>query len=162
MKMESVKMWTEGVPVETEALQQIRNIAALPILAGHVAIMPDVHVGKGAVVGSVIPTRAAVIPASVGVDIGCGMCATMTTLGAGDLPDSLGPIRSAIERSVPVGFHTHRDAPDTSNDGAIGLKLKQRMDALHGRFDQLRVLQAVGRFDRPRVWKQCGTLGGGN
>jgi tRNA-splicing ligase RtcB len=78
--MDNVRMWTQGVPVEEAAYQQIRNIASLPILGGPVAIMPDVHVGKGAAVGAVIPTRAAIIPAAVGVDIGCGMVAVRTTL----------------------------------------------------------------------------------
>ena len=95
--MNNVRFWTEGVPVEHDALNQIRNIAALPIVAGPVAIMPDVHLGKGATVGSVIPTRGAIIPAAVGVDIGCGMCAVKTTLTAADLPDSLARLRSAIE-----------------------------------------------------------------
>src|SRR5882762_4721804 len=106
--MEKVKMWTEGVPVEEEARQQIRNIASLPILGGHIAIMPDVHLGKGATVGSVIPTKGAIIPSAVGVDIGCGMVAVRTTLTASALPDSLSTIRAQIERNVPVGFAAHR------------------------------------------------------
>ena len=89
-------MWTQGVPVEEAARRQIRNIASLPILGGHVAIMPDVHLGKGATVGAVIPTRGAIIPAAVGVDIGCGMVAVRTTLKASDLPDSLAAIRAQI------------------------------------------------------------------
>src|SRR5437867_7525713 len=105
--MQEVKLWTAGVPVEAEAMRQIQNIAALPILGGPVAIMPDVHLGKGATVGSVIPTRGAIIPAAVGVDIGCGMVALRTTLTANDLPDSLAAIRAQIERDVPVGFATH-------------------------------------------------------
>ena len=80
--MQEIKMWTDGVPVEAEAMQQLRNIAGLPILAGHVAVMPDVHLGKGATVGSVIPTRAAIIPAAVGVDIGCGMLAARVFVSA--------------------------------------------------------------------------------
>ena len=92
-------MWTQGVPVEEDAYRQIRNIAGLPILGGPVAIMPDVHVGKGATVGAVIPTKAAVIPSAVGVDIGCGMVAQRTTLEASDLPDSLSRIRAQITLS---------------------------------------------------------------
>ena len=87
--MQDIKLWTAGVPVETDAMRQVQNIASLPIVSGHVAIMPDVHLGKGATVGSVIPTRGAIIPAAVGVDIGCGMCALKTQLTANDLPDSL-------------------------------------------------------------------------
>src|SRR6476469_7276332 len=98
-----IKTWTRGVPVESEALEQLSNIARLPIVHRWVAAMPDVHVGIGATVGSVIPTIGAVIPAAVGVDIGCGMMAVQTTLTASDLPDSLAPMRGTIERSVPHG-----------------------------------------------------------
>lgn len=98
-----LKMWTRGVPVEPEALQQLSNAAQLPIVFRHIAAMPDVHVGIGATVGSVIPTRKAIIPAAVGVDIGCGMMAAKTTLRAEDLPDNLAPLRAAIERAVPHG-----------------------------------------------------------
>lgn len=93
--MNEIRFWTEGVPVEHEAMQQLRNIASLPILAGHVAVMPDVHLGKGATVGSVIPTRAAIVPAAVGVDIACGMLAVETSLTASDLPESLASCRAA-------------------------------------------------------------------
>jgi tRNA-splicing ligase RtcB len=98
-----VKMWTHGVPVEDEARRQLANAARLPVVFRHIAAMPDVHFGIGATVGSVIPTVKAIIPAAVGVDIGCGMIACKTTLTAEDLPDSLGPLRSAIERAVPHG-----------------------------------------------------------
>src|SRR5881409_1885808 len=98
-----VKMWTHGVPIEDEARRQLINAARLPIVFRHIAAMPDVHFGIGATVGSVIPTLKAVIPAAVGVDIGCGMMAAKTTLRAEDLPDNLGPLRAAIERAVPHG-----------------------------------------------------------
>ena len=98
-----IKSWTRGVPVESEALEQLSNIARLPIVHKWVAAMPDVHLGIGATVGSVIPTLGAVIPAAVGVDIGCGMMAVQTTLTASDLPDNLAPMRAAIERAVPHG-----------------------------------------------------------
>src|SRR4249920_570752 len=98
-----IKRWTRGVPVESEALEQLSNIARLPIVHRWVAAMPDVHLGIGATVGSVIPTLKAIIPAAVGVDIGCGMMAAKTTLRAEDLPVNLGPLRSAIERAVPHG-----------------------------------------------------------
>jgi tRNA-splicing ligase RtcB len=98
-----IKMWTRGVPVEDAARQQLANAARLPIVFRHVAAMPDVHLGIGATVGSVIPTVKAIIPAAVGVDIGCGMIAARTTLSARDLPDHLGPLRSAIEHAVPHG-----------------------------------------------------------
>ncbi len=84
-------------------MAQLRNVAALPFIHKHVAAMPDVHFGFGATVGSVIPTKGAIIPAAVGVDIGCGMCAQRTYLMAGDLPDNLAGVRSAIEAAVPHG-----------------------------------------------------------
>ena len=87
-----------------EAIEQIRNVTQLPILAGPVAVMPDVHLGKGATVGTVIPTRAAIVPAAVGVDIGCGMLAVKTDLVAGDLPENLSKVRAQIERDVPGGI----------------------------------------------------------
>jgi hypothetical protein len=106
------KFWTGQMDVEQEALDQIRNISRLPILDGHMAVMPDVHYGLGATVGSVIPLNGAVIPAAVGVDIGCGMEAVQTTLKASDLPDSLHALRHQIERDVPTGFNCHnRDIP---------------------------------------------------
>src|ERR1044072_3125638 len=100
-QIDNLKSWTSGVEVEWEAVQQLRNIASLPILAGHVAVMPDVAFGKGATGGSVSPTRAAIIPSAVGVDIGCGMAAVRTSLTARDLPDSLRRLRSQIEERVP-------------------------------------------------------------
>ena len=96
-----VKMWTRGVPVEMEAKRQLINAARLPIVFRHIAAMPDVHFGIGATVGSVIPTLKAIIPAAVGVDIGCGMIAAKTSLAASDLPDNLAPLRSAIRGVVP-------------------------------------------------------------
>jgi tRNA-splicing ligase RtcB (3'-phosphate/5'-hydroxy nucleic acid ligase) len=102
-----IKAWTRGVPVEDEAIEQLSNMARLPIVHGWVAAMPDVHVGIGATVGSVIPTIKAVIPAAVGVDIGCGMMAMQTTLTASDLPDNLAPLRNTIERAVPHGRGRH-------------------------------------------------------
>jgi len=107
-----IKMWTQGVPVEDEARQQLINTARMPFIYRHLAVMPDVHLGKGSTIGSVIPTQGAIIPAAVGVDIGCGMMAACTTLLAGDLPDNLHALRSAIERAVPHGRtvgHGRRD-----------------------------------------------------
>ena len=101
-----VKAWIRGVSLEEAAAQQLRNVARLPCVHGWVAAMPDVHWGVGATVGSVIPTVGAIIPAAVGVDIGCGMAAVRTTLTAGDLPESLRAVRAAIERAVPHGRTT--------------------------------------------------------
>jgi tRNA-splicing ligase RtcB len=102
-----IKAWVRGVAVDEKALAQLSNIAALPFVHKWVAAMPDVHVGKGATVGSVIATKKAVIPAAVGVDIGCGMMALKTSLKASDLPDHLGHVRTAIERAVPHGRSGH-------------------------------------------------------
>lgn len=101
-----IKTWTKGVEFEDEARQQLLNISTLPFIYPHIAVMPDVHLGKGATVGSVVPTYGAVIPAAVGVDIGCGMMAAKLNLVASDLPDNLVAIRQAIEEAVPAG-RTH-------------------------------------------------------
>jgi tRNA-splicing ligase RtcB (3'-phosphate/5'-hydroxy nucleic acid ligase) len=98
-----IKAWTNGVPLEDSARKQLINVAALPFIHKHIAVMPDVHWGMGATVGSVIPTKGAIVPAAVGVDIGCGMVAARTALTANDLPDNLFAIRSAIEAAVPHG-----------------------------------------------------------
>src|SRR5437879_5594377 len=102
-----VKAWTKGVPLEDQARQQLLNVAQLPFIFRWVAAMPDVHWGIGATVGSVIPTKGAIIPAAVGVDIGCGMMAVQTDLNARNLPDSLKGIRTAIEKAVPHGRTNH-------------------------------------------------------
>src|SRR5574343_1975319 len=94
-----IKMWTRGVPVEDSARQQLLQTAQLPFIFKHLAVMPDVHLGKGSTIGSVIPTQGAIIPAAVGVDIGCGMIAARTSLTADDLPDHLHGWRSAIEQA---------------------------------------------------------------
>lgn len=98
-----LKMWCEGVEVEDDARTQLENIASLPFVYKHVAVMPDVHLGKGATVGSVIATKGAIVPAAVGVDIGCGMMAVRLSLKADDLPDNLASLRSHIESVVPHG-----------------------------------------------------------
>ena len=136
-KIDNLKSWTSGVEVEWEAVQQLRNIAALPILAGHVAVMPDVHLGKGATVGSVIPTKAAIIPSAVGVDIGCGMAAVRTSITANDLPDSLATLRSRIERRVPVGFSSSR------RSGQPGARRVARRAARSGRQEAPRAIRSA-------------------
>jgi tRNA-splicing ligase RtcB len=160
--VDNVRMWTEGVPVEDAARAQIANLARLPILGGPVAIMPDVHLGKGATVGSVIATRAAIIPAAVGVDIGCGMVALRTSLAASDLPESLSRVRAQIERDVPVGFDLHRGPVVDERRGEDAARLRTRMLALRDRFERLAVVGMLGKLDHARVWNQVGTLGGGN
>ena len=153
-----VKVWTRDI--DPEAIQQLLNVASLPIVYGHVAAMPDVHVGAGATVGSVIPTRQAIIPAAVGVDIGCGMNAVCTSLRAEHLPDSLRNLRLGIEGAVPCGFEQH--AASRMRGSAlqrVGRVLDQRLDAIVGKHPGLMKMQR--RFNE--TWLcQIGTLGGGN
>ena len=156
----SVKMWTKGVPVEDEAKQQLANAARLPIVFKHIAAMPDVHLGIGATVGSVIPTLKAIIPAAVGVDIGCGMMAAKTTLRAEDLPDNLGPLRSAIEQAVPHGSapkHRGRDPGSWENPP---VSVDQVWATLVDEFDALCELHP--RLKNTNNRKHLGTLGTGN
>jgi tRNA-splicing ligase RtcB (3'-phosphate/5'-hydroxy nucleic acid ligase) len=161
-KIDNLKSWTSGVDVDWESVNQLRNIAQLPILAGHVAVMPDVHLGKGATVGSVIPTKAAIVPSAVGVDIGCGMIALRTDLKAEDLPDSLARLRSRIEARVPVGFSHHDSPVNPLHDGLRGRGLVNTGKSLSTRYEDLAIMEKVGKFDHQRVFRQLGTLGGGN
>ena len=150
-----VKVWTDRQTIESEAAQQLRNIGSLPWVEG-VAVMPDVHYGKGATVGSVIAMRQALAPAAVGVDIGCGMSAVRTNLTAEDLPDDLGPLRSAIEASVPVGFNAHGEPVNVDRMHGLPTAGWDRFWAafagLHGGVSSL----------EGRAARQMGTLGGGN
>jgi tRNA-splicing ligase RtcB len=107
-----VKAWTHGVVFEEKAKDQVLNVASLPFIYKHVAVMPDVHYGLGATIGSVIPTEGAICPASVGVDIGCGLQAVQTSMTAKDLPDSLKKVRSLIEAAVPHGRTDNGRAKD--------------------------------------------------
>ncbi|MFI5689871.1 RtcB family protein [Streptomyces sp. NPDC051636] len=150
-----IRMWTDPATVEDVALQQLRNVATLPWIKG-LAVMPDVHYGKGATVGSVIAMRGAVCPAAVGVDIGCGMSAVKTSLTANDLPGDLSRLRSKIEQVVPVGRGMHEDPVDP---GRLHGFSTGGWDGFWGRFDG--VAEAV-RFRKDRAEKQMGTLGGGN
>lgn len=155
-----IKMWTKGVPVEDEAHRQLENAARLPVVFKHVAAMPDVHLGIGATVGSVIPTIKAIIPAAVGVDIGCGMMAAKTTLRAEDLPDNLGPLRSAIEQAVPHGSvprHRGRDPGSWENPP---VSVDQVWATLAEEFDLLCELHP--RLANTNNRKHLGTLGSGN
>ena len=153
-----VRLWARGVPVEEEARRQLANAARLAVVFHHIAAMPDVHFGIGATVGSVIPTRRAIIPAAVGVDIGCGMMAAKTTLRAEDLPDQLGPLRTAIERAVP-----HGRGPGARDPGAWR-DVPTEVDAAWARLAP--EFKALCR-DHPRLAKtnqriHLGTLGSGN
>jgi tRNA-splicing ligase RtcB len=154
-----VKMWTKGVPVEDDAKRQLANAARLPIVFKHIAAMPDVHLGIGATVGSVIPTVKAIIPAAVGVDIGCGMMAAKTTLRAEDLPDNLGPLRAAIEQAVPHGS-APRGRRDTGSWENPPVSVDQVWATLADEFDALCELHPRLRNTNNR--KHLGTLGTGN
>lgn len=157
-----VKMWTRGVKVEDSAAGQLANVAAMPFIHHHVAAMPDVHWGMGATVGSVIATKGAIIPAAVGVDIGCGMIASRTDLTASDLPDNLHAIRTTIEAAVP---HGRTDNGGLMDRGAWG---EPNFDAFvqSGLAVDLAIIAAKypKRLDRAakRAPNHLGTLGTGN
>ncbi|MGW3372378.1 RtcB family protein [Streptomyces hydrogenans] len=150
-----IRMWTDPSTVEGGAMQQLRNVATLPWIKG-LAVMPDVHYGKGATVGSVIAMKDAVCPAAVGVDIGCGMSAVKTSLTANDLPADLSRLRSKIEQVIPVGRGMHREEVEPK-------RLYQfptaGWDDFWSRFDGV---ADVVKFRRDRATLQMGTLGGGN
>jgi tRNA-splicing ligase RtcB len=150
-----IKVWAPLEEVDAQVITQLKNVAALPWVAHHVAVMADVHAGRGATVGSVIAMRDAVAPAAVGVDIGCGMAAVRTSLSAKDLPSDLRPLRNAIERAIPVGMDAHDEAAweGTTDD------LRAEGAALMQGFRQL---AAEPKGLAERVANQAGTLGGGN
>ncbi|MDR1994779.1 RtcB family protein [Azonexus sp.] len=156
-----IKMWTEGVPVEDDARKQLMNTATMPFIFRHLAVMPDVHLGKGSTIGSVIPTQGAIIPAAVGVDIGCGMMAACTSLQAGDLPDHLHGLRTAIEAAVPHGRtpprHSHRDKGAWENPPAA---VDAQWSALLPGFT--RITEKYPRLKNTNNHKHLGTLGTGN
>jgi tRNA-splicing ligase RtcB len=131
-----VKAWVKGVPIEDDAIEQAMKTAALPFVFKHVALMPDAHVGIGATVGTVIATRGAVVPAAVGVDIGCGMIAAQTMLTVEQLPDNLNRLRLSIEAAVPVGFAKH-NKPTAESDRACKAfeKLSQPLKDLLDKID---------------------------
>jgi tRNA-splicing ligase RtcB len=147
-----IRLWTQPETVEDQAMRQLQNIAALPWTFKHVAVMPDVHYGKGATVGSVIAMRDAVSPAAVGVDIGCGMTAVRTSLKAEDLPASLAPLRGMLERVIPVGFGQHKETAFTDRDAADWATFWAGFEAL---------TPAV-KANSGKALHQMGTLGGGN
>ena len=108
-----VKVWTKDI--EEEAIRQLENLASLPFIYKHVAVMPDVHWGMGATIGAVIPSKTAVMPAAVGVDIGCGMCAVKTSFTVVDVEGKLSRIRARIERDIPVGFEGNKNIEGRAN-----------------------------------------------
>ncbi|ATL29592.1 RtcB family protein [Streptomyces formicae] len=150
-----IRMWTDPTSVEDAAMRQLQNVATLPWIKG-LAVMPDVHFGKGATVGSVIAMRGAVCPAAVGVDIGCGMSAVKTSLTANDLPGDLSRLRSKIEAAIPVGRGMHEEPV---GPGGFHGMATAGWGEFWGRFEG--VAEAV-KFRHGRAMKQMGTLGSGN
>ncbi|MCH4243951.1 RtcB family protein [Acinetobacter gerneri] len=149
-----VKIYTKDV--DEESLTQLRKMSQLQFIHSHIAVMPDVHLGKGATVGSVIPTKNAIIPAAVGVDIGCGMNALRLSLKASQLPDNLSALRNAIERKVPVGFEMHKQIKSKASTLS---PLDKKLQVITDKHPALR--RMLRSFDS--TWqKQLGTLGGGN
>src|SRR5262245_30877311 len=153
-----IKAWIDGVPVEDAARRQLFNIAALPFVHGHVAAMPDVHVGKGAAVGSVIATKAAIVPAAVGVDIGCGMMAVRTTLTSAALPHNLKRLRLGIEAAVPHGGVGLKGGWKDGVPSAVARRFRasglgEALHALEAKHPAIRQAQSLTHL---------GSLGGGN
>lgn len=156
-----IKAWIRGVPLEDAARAQLVNAARMPFIHDHIAVMPDVHLGIGATVGSVIPTVGAIIPAAVGVDIGCGMCAVRTSLSASDLPDNLHGVRLAIERAVPHG----RSDNGGYNDRGAWHDLPPRAGNLwkeHLEGGYAEICAKFKKLDRGNSVNHLGTLGTGN
>ncbi|MBV4551918.1 RtcB family protein [Pseudomonas sp. SWRI102] len=155
-----IKLWTQGVPVEPEARQQLMNTAKMPFIFKHLAVMPDVHLGKGSTIGSVIPTVGAIIPAAVGVDIGCGMIAARTSLDAADLPDHLHALRSAIEKAVPHGRTLSHGGRDKGAWNSVPREADQAWAALAARFKT--ITDKYPKLVRTNNRQHLGTLGSGN
>lgn len=153
-----IKHWTEGVLFEEEAQEQLKRLATLPFIHKHIAVMPDVHAGKGSTIGTILATHKAIIPAAVGVDLGCGMMACKTDLQATDLPDNLAEMRSLIETMIPSGSN-----PKNSRLGAWGTPpslVFQAWDSLEDGF--IKLCDKYPRFYNSNNIKHLGTLGGGN
>ena len=164
-----IKGWTRGVPIEEEALKQLHSTSSLPFIYKHIAVMPDVHWGMGSTIGSVIPTKGAVIPAAVGVDIGCGMVAARLSITANDLPDNLSAMRAAIEKAVPHGWTNHGGVGDRGAWFNIPLYVQEAFDpnpvshaTLKDGLDAIR--KKHGKLEKAvlRAPHHLGTLGTGN
>jgi tRNA-splicing ligase RtcB (3'-phosphate/5'-hydroxy nucleic acid ligase) len=156
-----IKAWVRGVPLDDGARRQLENTARLPFVYKWIAAMPDVHWGLGATVGSVVATKGAIVPAAVGVDIGCGMAALRTTLTASDLPDDLRPVRDAIERAVPVGFTSGRGREDRGSWHDVPGRVEDAWAPLAEGYARLVDRHPVLRREKAPS-RQLGTLGSGN
>lgn len=155
-----IKHWTRGVPMEDGAVSQLKNIANMPFVHKWVAVMPDVHAGIGATVGSVVPTHKAIIPAAVGVDIGCGMMAVQTSMTAADLPDSLRELRTAIEAAVPHGRSSGRQRDKGAWGEAPDAQQRVWKNKLSERFEA--IVDKHPAIARSNNLNHLGTLGTGN
>ncbi len=155
-----IKAWVKGVQVEDAAAQQLKNVAAMPFIYKWVAAMPDVHFGKGATVGSVIPTHGAIIPAAVGVDIGCGMVALKTSLNARQLPDDLKPLRLAIEQAVPHGRTNNGGPGDKGSWAETPGAVNEAWERLKPGYDE--IVAKYPKLDRGQHINHLATLGTGN
>src|SRR4051812_28604306 len=155
-----IKAWTRGVAIEDAAKKQLQNVARLPIVFHHVAVMPDVHYGIGATVGSVVPTESAIIPAAVGVDIGCGMVAVETDLPAAQLPDSLKSLRHAIEKAVPHGRTSNGGRGDRGAWHNLPKQTAKAWKDLEGTYKE--IIDKHPRIGEGNDVNHLGTLGGGN
>ena len=163
-----IKAWTVGVPVEPGAIKQLKNIAALPFIYSHVAVMPDVHVGMGATIGSVIATKGAIIPSAVGVDIGCGMSAQRLGFSSQALPENLNQLRSAIEAMVPHGRTDNGGNRDKGAWGVVSV-FDHPVEAVReeAKILQTQLTEIVAKHPKlsraaARAWNHVGTLGTGN
>lgn len=156
----ALKLWDSHQPFEESAMQQLRNVATLPFIHKHVAGMPDVHWGMGATIGSVIATKGAIIPAAVGVDIGCGMMAFQTTLTASDLPDNLKTIRSAIEAAIPHGRTDNGGAADVGGWSNLPRSSAERWRSLEARYAE--IIEKHPKAKAFNTANHMGTLGTGN
>lgn len=155
-----IKAWVKGVQLADNAKEQLRNVARLPFIHRWIAAMPDVHLGYGATVGSVIPTHKAIVPAAVGVDIGCGMMASRTTLTADRLPDNLRAVRSAIEKAIPHGRSVHGGRRDKGAWGEAPKRVQKAWRALAPGYDA--IVARHPRIARGNTLHHLGTLGTGN
>jgi len=155
-----IKAWIDGVELEEEARRQLANVAALPFIHHHVAVMPDCHWGMGATIGSVIPSVGAIVPAAVGVDLGCGMTAQETSLRAADLPEALAVVRAAIERAIPVGGPGERGSWKESGRQGMPAAVTAAWRAMEAGWRA--IVAAHPKIAKGLTAEQLGTLGTGN
>lgn len=167
-----IKAWIDGVTLEKSAAQQLKNISRLPFVRSHVAVMPDVHYGIGATVGTVFASQGAIVPAAVGVDIGCGMAAHRLNFKASDLPDNLSYLRAAIERAVPHGRSAavaDKRARDKGSWGIVqvfdnpSMKIRNEAKRLDVWLEKIIAKHPkLRRYANAAAWRHMGTLGTGN